>query len=112
MGAPGGAAELLLTGQVEGPVAEQIQQQMDLLKGMMDIMDTIDSSYLGQAAVGQNSNIGEAISGSAQIVQNDITFAVNAQNFFSTKTEMMNIAREMLLMMKQQNWVEPAAINI
>jgi len=99
-------------GELTGTAAEQVNQQWELITEMISLIDTISTSQLGEAAVGSAANLGEAISGSAQVVQNDITFAVSAENFFATQSEMQNIAREMLLMMKKQNWVNPAVINI
>lgn len=107
------SVSLVSTGQVTGPLAEQTERQRELLEAMIRILetDTGISAYIGEAA-GSSSNIGETISGSAQIIQNDITFAVNAENFFSTKTEMLNIAKEMLTMMKQQDWIDPSVLRI
>lgn len=102
---------LLGTGQIEGFQAQDTQNRMDLLQALYNLTNQISDNNLAQAAVGQRS-VGEAISGTAQVIQNDIKFEVNAENYFSTKTEMLNIAHEFVTMIKQQGWIDPAVFNI
>lgn len=103
---------MVQTGQLTGTAADQVTQQEALLEALKNLTDQISSNQLGAAATSGGTNLGEAISGNAQVVQNDITFQVSASNFFSTKTEMQAIAKELWLMVKSQGWVDPSVVMI
>lgn len=103
---------LLETGQIEGFQAQDTQYRMELLQALWQLTNKISDNNLAQAAANARGTVGEAISGTAQVVQNYNSFEVNAENYFSTQTEMLNIAKQFATMIKQQGWIDETVFNI
>jgi len=102
---------LLQTGQVEGPLAEDIQYRMDLLQAMKGLSDEITDANLAQAAVGGGS-VGESISGSAQVVQNEYNYNLDVQNMFSTEAESNGVIKWISQQQKKAGFIQPGVFNI